>query len=173
MILTNGALLTGRLILAAAFLPPAIAHLSNISGLAVRISVKGIPYGDVIAAAVALTETVAPLAIVIGLIPRLSASTLLIASLVTTGILHPFWELEGAARQIEQTLFIGQLGTVAALLFYLVTGPGAWSWQGWRRGNGPKRKPVAKTKQSRPRVARPRPTTSRSAPADEDLADAA
>lgn len=87
MIMTNGILLTARLILAATFLPSAVAHLSNISGLAAKISAMGFPYGEVIAAAVTLTEAVAPLAVVIGLVPRLSACTLLIASLVTTGIL--------------------------------------------------------------------------------------
>jgi len=173
MIMTNGILLTARLILAATFLPSAVAHLSNISGLAAKISAMGFLYGEVIAAAVTLTEAVAPLAVVIGLVPRLSACTLLIASLVTTGILHRFWELEGAARQIEQTQFIAQLGIIAALLFYLLTGPGAWSWHGWWSGNRSMGKPVTKKKPPRSRMARSRPTTSRSAPVDQDLADAA
>ncbi|MFC4173683.1 DoxX family protein [Microvirga sp. GCM10011540] len=170
MNMTNGILLAGRLLVAASFAPPAVAHMSNISGFAARISAKSIPYGDIMAATIALTEVVGPLAIVIGLAPRLSASALVAASVIATGIMHRFWELEGAARQMEQSLFIAQLGTIAALLLYLVTGPGAWSLQGWWHGNAPKRKPPAKKRASRPRTSRPGP--SRPSPADEELADA-
>lgn len=170
---TDGALLAGRLLLSASLLPPAVAHLSNISGLAARISAEGILYAEVIATAVALTETVGPLSVVIGLAPRLSAGALLTTSLAMSLILHRFWDIEGAARQLEQTLFVAQLGTTAALLLYLVTGPGAWSWQGWRSKDGQKRKPTPKKKPSRPRTTPPRPVSPRPAATDDELADAA
>jgi uncharacterized membrane protein YphA (DoxX/SURF4 family) len=174
MTMTNGILLSGRVLLAAAFLPPAVARLSNISGFAVSLSAKGLPYGEVIAAAVTLAETVGPLALIVGVAPRLSACALIAATVITTGTLHRFWEVGGAARQAEQTLFIAQFGIIGALLLYLVTGPGAWSWQAWWRTDPKKPKPAAKSKKPpRPRAARPRPVPSRPSPPDEELADAA
>jgi uncharacterized membrane protein YphA (DoxX/SURF4 family) len=174
MTITNGILLSGRVLLAAGFLPPAVAQLSNISGFAVSLSAKGLPYGEVIAAAVTLAETAGPLALIVGVAPRLSACALIAATVITTGTLHRFWDLAGAARHAEQTLFIAQFGIIAALLLYLVTGPGAWSWQAWWRGEGKKPKPAAKNKKPpRARAARPRPVSSRPSPADEEMADAA
>jgi putative oxidoreductase len=174
MTMTNAILLSGRVLLAAAFLPPAVARLSNISGFAVSLSGRGLPYGEVIAAAVTLAEIVGPLALIVGIAPRLSACALIVATVISTGTLHRFWELAGTAHQAEQTLFLAQLGIIAALLLYLITGPGAWSWQAWWRADAKKPKPAARNKKpSRPRAARPRPVPSRPSPADEDLADAA
>jgi uncharacterized membrane protein YphA (DoxX/SURF4 family) len=158
---TDGILLAGRVLLGACFLPPAVARLSNISGFAVSLSAHGVPYGEGIAAAVTLTETVGPLALIVGFTPRLSASALIAATVITTGTLHRFWALGGVARQVEQTLFMAQFGIIAALLFYLMTGPGGWSWQAWWRGEGKKPKPAAKKKPSRPSLN------------DAELADAA
>jgi putative oxidoreductase len=174
MMMTNGILLVGRVLLATCFLPQAVARLSNISGFAVSLSGRGVPYGEVIAAAVTLAGIVGPLALIVGVAPRLSACALITAMAITTGTLHRFWDLAGAARQAEQTLFLAQFGIIAALLLYLVTGPGAWSWQAWWRADARKPKPAAKNKKPpRPRAARPRPVPSRPSPADEDLADAA
>jgi putative oxidoreductase len=175
MTMTNGILLSGRMLLATWFLPQAFARLSNISGFAVSLSAKGVPYGEVVAAAVTLAGIVGPLALIVGIAPRLSASALIAATVITTGTLHRFWELAGAAaRQAEQTLFLAQFGIIAALLLYLVTGPGAWSWQAWWRADPKKPKPAARNrKPSRPRAARPRPAPSRPSPSHEDLADAA
>jgi putative oxidoreductase len=174
MTMTNGILLVGRVLLATCFLPQAVARLSNISGFAVSLSAKGLPYGEATAAAVTLAETVAPLALIVGFAPRLSASALIAATAITTGTLHRFWDLAGAARHAEQTLFLAQFGIIAGLLLYLVTGPGAWSWQAWWRADAKKPKTAAKNrKPPRPRAARPRPVRSRPSPGNEDLADAA
>ena len=174
MTMTNGILLVGRVLLATCFLPQAVARLSNFSGFAVSLSGRGLPYGEATAAAVTLAETVAPLALIVGFAPRLSASALIAATAITTGTLHRFWDLIGAARHAEQTLFLAQLGIIAGLLLYLVTGPGAWSWQAWWRADAKKPKTAAKNrKPPRPRAALPRPVPSRPSPGNEDLADAA
>jgi putative oxidoreductase len=173
MTMTNAILLSSRVLLATCFLPQAVARLSNISGFAVSLSAQGVPYGEVIAAAVTLAETVGPLALIAGFAPRLSACAMIAATVITTGTLHRFWDLAGAARQAEQTLFLAQFGIIAALLLYLVTGPGAWSWQAWWRADAKKPNPSAKKKPQRPRAARPRPVPSRPSPADEKWADAA
>ncbi|WP_262299599.1 DoxX family protein [Microvirga sesbaniae] len=171
----NGVLLLNRLLLAGCFLPVAIGRLSNISGLAAALTLKGMPYGDVVATLIVLAEVFGPLALIVGVAPRLSASVLIAALVVTTGTQHRFWDYAGLNRQAEQAVFLSHLGVLAALLFYALVGPGAWSWQGWWRGLNGKAKPAKGKKKhpSRPRAPKPRPAPARPAAEDEELADAA
>ena len=151
----NGILLLNRLLLAGCFLPAAIGRITNISGFAATLTMKGVPYGDVVATLIVLAEVFGPLALIFGLAPRLSASVLIGALVLTTGTLHRFWDYGGLNRQAEQALFLSHLGVLAGLIFYALTGPGAWSWQAWWRGLNGKAKPAkGKRKQpSRPRAA--------------------
>jgi putative oxidoreductase len=169
---TNGILLTGRLLLAACLLPPAIMRMQNISGFSRSLGLSGLPYPDVLAAILIVGETFGPVALILGLAPRLTASILLVVAAVTTATIHPFWKFVGLARQTEQALFMAQAGMLAALLFYMITGPGAWSLQAWWTGGGGKAK-SAKKKPSRPRAPRPRPAPARPDPADDEMAEAA
>lgn len=164
---TNGILLLSRVLLAICFLPPATARLSNISGFAASLTMKGVPYGDIVATAIVVVEIVAPLALILGLAPRISASVLIAALAITTGALHRFWEYGGLTRQGEQAVFLANLGVLSGLLFYLLVGPGAWSWQGWWDGAGAK-KPAKKKRQTRPRAAKPKPAPVRPMEDDED-----
>ncbi len=171
----NGILLLSRLLLAGCFLPGAIGRLSNISGLAAALTLKGMPYGDVVATMVVLAEVFGPLALIFGFAPRLSASVLIGALVVTTGTLHRFWDYGGLNRQAEQAVFLSHLGVLAGLLLYGLTGPGAWSWQGWWRGLNGKAKPAKgrKKQPSRPRTPKPRPAPARPVADEDELADAA
>ena len=143
--MNNWTLMLARLIMAACLLPTGIAHLSNVSGLALSFRMQGLPYPNAVATACVVAETFGPLALVLGLAPRFTASVMVGTLLIVTGTLHRFWELIGVARQSEQALFVGNLATVAGLMFYLVSGPGDWSWQAiWKRlstpGQAPKRR---------------------------------
>jgi uncharacterized membrane protein YphA (DoxX/SURF4 family) len=171
----NGVLLLNRLLLAGCFLPSAIGRAANISGFAATLTMKGMPYGDVVATVVVVAEVFGPLALILGLAPRLSASVLIAALVVTTGTLHRFWDYGGLTRQAEQAVFLSHLGVLAGLLFYTLTGPGAWSWQALWKGVGSSSKPAkAKKRQpSRPRNPKPRPAPVRQAMDDDELADAA
>jgi putative oxidoreductase len=172
----NGVLLLNRLLLAGCFLPAAIGRAANISGFAATLNMKGMPYGDVVATVVVMAEVFGPLALALGLAPRLSASVLIAALVVTTGTLHRFWDYGGLTRQAEQAVFLSHLGVLAGLLFYTLTGPGAWSWQALWKGIGSPSKPAAKAKKrqpSRPRTPKPRPAPVRQAIDDDELADAA
>jgi putative oxidoreductase len=172
----NGVLLLNRLLLAGCFLPAALGRATNISGFAATLTMKGMPYGDVVATVVVVAEVFGPLALALGLAPRLSASVLMAALVVTTGTLHRFWDYGGLTRQAEQAVFLSHLGVFAALLFYTLTGPGAWSWQALWKGTGSPSKPAAKAKKrqpSRPRNPKPRPAPVRQAVDDDELADAA
>jgi putative oxidoreductase len=155
----NGVLLLARLMMASCFIPAAVTRVSNISGFSYQLWVKGMPYPSAVAAAVAVIEVFGPLALVLGFAPRLTASVLVGATVITTGTLHRFWEVVGPSRDVEQALFVGHLGLVAGLLFYAVSGPGAWSWQTWWKGPRETVKPAKKP--ARSRSSKPRPVADR------------
>ena len=155
----NGMLLLARLMMASCFIPAAVTRVSNISGFSYQLWVKGMPYPSAVAAAVAVIEVFGPLALVLGFAPRLTASVLVGATVITTGTLHRFWEVVGPSRDAEQALFVVHLGLIAGLLFYAASGPGAWSWQTWWKGSGEKTTPAKKP--TRSRSSKPRPVADR------------
>lgn len=59
----NGVLLLNRLLLAACFLPAAFGRAMNVSGFAATLTMKGMPYGDVVATIVVTAEIFGPLAL--------------------------------------------------------------------------------------------------------------
>ena len=157
--LGNGALLLGRVMLAGCFVPSGLAKLSNISGFAVSLAAVGVPFPGAVATGCVLANIFGPLALIIGIAPRLTAGALIAVTAVTTALLHRFWEYGGGIRQIEQATFLAHLGITAGLLFYIVSGPGAWSWQGWWSGQTRERQSApaqsGSVKKGTPRVPRP------------------
>jgi putative oxidoreductase len=165
--MTDTMLLMVRLLMASCFLPTGIMRLSNISGFAVSLSQKGFPFTDLLSAFCVLAEVFGPLALLLGVAPRLTASVLIGVTLIVTGSLHGYWNFTGAMRQAEQAAFFANFGVLAGLLLYLVTGPGAIGWRSLWMGAAPRKAPPKK-KSSRPRAPRPKPD-----PFQEELADAA
>src|SRR3954463_13750465 len=94
----TGALLLGRLALAACVAPSGIAHAMNISGFAALLAKQGLPFAQGLATAGVLIEVFGPLAFVLGLAPRLSAALLVLVEVCSALALHRFWSMGGAAR---------------------------------------------------------------------------
>ncbi|KAA2238118.1 DoxX family protein [Salinarimonas soli] len=142
---TNGILLAGRLILAGCLLPTAIARVLNPSGFAVTLATEGLPFATEVAAGAVVIGAVGPLALAVGVLPRATALVMAGHTLLTTLLLHRFWEFGGVFRQAEHAAFLADLTIVGAMLFYMQAGPGDWSWSGLRRrlfseGGGAERK---------------------------------
>jgi hypothetical protein len=70
-------------------------------------------------------------------------------------MLHAFWQFTGPAFVTERTLMLADLGLAAGYLLYAMTGPGAWSWEGWRSGGPVSRAKSGKAKASGGRRAGP------------------
>lgn len=146
----NATLLAARLLMAAALLPTGIARALNVSGFAVTLTGAGLPYPNALATAAVVVQVFGPLALILGVLPRLTG--LAMAGFVATlvALLHPFWLYTGASAVTERTLLLADLGLAGAFLVYAVAGPGGWSWQGWRSGRAlpvraadrPRSKPV-------------------------------
>jgi uncharacterized membrane protein YphA (DoxX/SURF4 family) len=157
--------------LAVCFLPSVISRASNLSGFAALLASKGLPYTDLLAAVVMIVEMFGPVALILGLAPRMASVSLIAVTVLTTGVIHRFWEMSGTIRIAEQAIFVANIGAIAGLLLYFVTGPGEWSWQSWWRGERAKSQ-KARRKSSKPRTPRAKPAPVRS-PADDELAEAA
>jgi len=130
----DGALLIGRLFVAALFLPSGLNKLMSFSAIAASLGTKGVPYPAVVAGIMVAAEVVGPLMLIIGLWPRWAALILIgftAASIWTTHrnlglsvVLHP--------RQYAEVY--ESLAIIGGLLFYFVSGPGGWSRTRMRTG---------------------------------------
>lgn len=127
-------LFASRLLLAAALLPTGIARALNVSGFALTLAGAGMPMPNAVATAAVIVQVFGPLAVLLGVLPRISGLALAAFAAVTAVLLHPFWQFSGATFLTERALFLADLGLAGGFLIYALTGPGAWSWQGWRQG---------------------------------------
>ncbi|WP_345822153.1 DoxX family protein [Methylobacterium fujisawaense] len=131
----DGTLLAARLLLAAALLPTGIARALNVSGFALTLAGAGMPFPNGVATAAVVVQVFGPLALILGVLPRLTGLALAVFAAVTAFVLHPFWHYVGPAAIAERTLMLADLGLAGGFLMYAQSGPGALSWQGWRAGN--------------------------------------
>ncbi len=107
--MTNGVLQEVRLILAGCLVPTALARVMNPSGFAVTLATEGVPFATEMAAGAVVIGAVGPLALAVGVLPRATALLLVVHTLVTTLLLHRFWEFGGVFRQAEQSAFIAAI----------------------------------------------------------------
>ena len=123
----DGALLLGRLFVAALFVPSGFSKLMTFSSFAASLAAKGLPYPSVIAGLLAAAELLGPLAMIIGLWAR--ATALLLIGLTAWTI----WTTQGPLgiglilHPRHNPEFLQSLALVGGLLFYFASGPGGWS----------------------------------------------
>ena len=129
------ALLAGRLLIAALFLPSGFSKLMSFSKFAASLASKGLPYPEVWAVLAVAVEILGPLALMVGIVPRWTALTLLAFTVIVTWTTHRYWIFGGAARQQQHAQFYKNLAIMGGLLLYFACGPGAWSLT---RGSGRK-----------------------------------
>jgi putative oxidoreductase len=78
-------------------------------------------------------EVVGPVALIIGLWPLWTALALMALTLVTTWTTYRFGMFGAVFRQPQPVHLVKNLAVIAGLMFYAVSGPGAWSRTGLRR----------------------------------------
>ncbi len=124
------ALLTGRLFVAALFLPPGFHKLMTLSAYAASLKAKGLPFSTLLAVVMVAAEVLGSLALIIGLWPRWTALALIAFTTVTIWTAQRT-SLAGAVfRPRQHGEFYRTLAIIGGLLFYFASGPGAWSWKG-------------------------------------------
>ena len=132
------ALLLGRLLMASLFLiagiPKALQGYGG--GFAQYLGSQGVPYPEIVGAIAVAIEVLVPVALVLGLWPRISALLLIAFVIVATGLAHRCWEFPEAQQQAQMNNFLKNVALIGGLLFYYVSGPGAWSLAGRSAGAG-------------------------------------
>ncbi|PVE24338.1 DoxX family protein [Microvirga sp. KLBC 81] len=121
------ALLAARLAVAALFLPAGIGKLFGLSGFTAMLASKGLPYPDLLAVLGVAAEVLGPIALILGVAPRLTALLLIAFTLVATLISHSFWTFPAEAQAAQQTQFFKNVAIIGGLLFYFVSGAGVFS----------------------------------------------
>ena len=124
------ALLVGRVLIAALFLPSGFIKLMSFSKFAASLAAKGLPYPEVWAVLAVAVELLGPLALIVGIVPRWTALALLAFTVMATWTTHRYWTFGGAARHQQHVQFYKNLAIMGGLLFYFACGPGAWSLRG-------------------------------------------
>src|SRR5262245_61778495 len=136
-------LLLGRVFLAALFLPSGISKALGFGTFAASLSAKGLPYPEAWALAAIAIEVLGPIALILGVVPRWTALALIAFVIMATATTHRYWEFaDAAARRAQEISFYKNAGILAGLLFYFVSGAGAWSVAGRRLGRSSQPQPA-------------------------------
>jgi putative oxidoreductase len=123
----NAALLVGRLLIAALFLPSGFNKLMSFSAFAASLAAKGLPYPTLIAGVLVAAEFLGPLSLIIGLWPRWTALALIGFTAATLWLTYGK-SLVGLVFRPRQNVDLFQnLAVIGGLLIYFACGPGVWS----------------------------------------------
>ena len=121
------ALLLGCLFVASLFLPSGFNKLMAFSAFTSSLAAKGIPYPAVIAGVMVAAEFLGPLALLIGLWPRWTASALIGFTGVSLWMTYGQSGLNMLLRPQQSVELFERLAIIGGLLFYLSSGQGGWS----------------------------------------------
>ena len=123
----DGALLLGRLFVAALFLPSGFNKLMTFSAFSASLASKGMPYPTVVTGLLVAAEFLGPLALIIGLWPRWTALVLIGFTAATLWMAHGQSVTGLVFRPRQNVDFFQSLAIIGGLLFYFASGPGGWS----------------------------------------------
>jgi putative oxidoreductase len=130
----DGALLLGRLFVAALLLPSGLNKLVTFSSFAASLGAKGVPFPTFAAAIIVAAEVLGPLTLIIGLWPRCTAVVLIGFSAVTLWLTHRHAGVGVVFRPRQIGEILESLAVIGGLLFYFASGPGSWSRASLRGG---------------------------------------
>jgi putative oxidoreductase len=125
-------LLVGRLLVAALFLTAGIPKVLQGygGGFAQYLDKLGVPSPEIVGVVAVAVEVLVPIALILGLWPRISALVLIAFVVVATALAHRFWEVPPADYQVQLNSFLKNIAIIGGLLFYYVSGPGAFALAG-------------------------------------------
>lgn len=131
----DAVLFLARLLMAALFLPSGVGKAMNFAPFAATLANTGLPYTDILAAVAVAIEILGPIALILGFLPGVTAWILIAFVVAASATSHRYWEIaEAAARRGQEINFFKNIGITAGLLFYSVSGAGAWSLAGLMDG---------------------------------------
>jgi putative oxidoreductase len=131
-------LLIGRLLIASLFLTAGIPKVLQGygGGFTKYLGMLGVPYPEMVGVVAVAIEVLVPIALILGLWPRISSLLLIAFVIAATVLAHRFWEFPEAQQMNQMNHLLKNIAIIGGLLFYYVSGPGAWSLAGRSAGVG-------------------------------------
>jgi putative oxidoreductase len=138
----NLALLLCRLLIASLYLPTGLGKVANLAPFVAMLRDNGLPYPEVFAVVGVTAEVLAPIALILGLAPRITAIVMIGFTLVATAISHRYWTFtDPVLRQAQYLNFYKNMAIIGGLCAYWAAGAGDWTLRGLtRRDASPARK---------------------------------
>jgi putative oxidoreductase len=122
------ALLVGRLLIAALFLSAGIPKaMGGYIGFGKYLGNLGMPSPEIASMVGTAIEVLVPIAIILGVFHRTSAFLLIVFVIVATAFAHRYWEFPVEQMSNQRNHFFKNLAIIGGLLFYYVSGPGAFA----------------------------------------------
>jgi putative oxidoreductase len=122
------------MLVAALLLPTGIDKLLHFSRVVASFAARGLPYPKVWAGLDVAIEVLGPMALIVGLWPRWTALVLIALTVISMWTTYRFGMFGAPFRKPQPVQAMKSFAVIAGLLFYAVSGPGAWSRTGLRRG---------------------------------------
>jgi len=132
--LQNPLSLIGRILLALLFVPAGFGKIAGFAGTTGYIASKGVPMPELAAAAAIGVELGLGVLLLIGWQTRWAALGIAFFTVVITFIFHNFWAVPAELVMQQQQSFFKNIAVVGGLLTIAAWGPGAWSFDGNKRG---------------------------------------
>jgi len=124
--LHNTGALTGRILLAALFIPAGISKIVGFEDTVGYIASVGLPLATLAAITAIVVELIAGLALLVGYRIKLAAVILAVFTLVATVLFHNFWAMPADQAYMQQLMFMKNIAVVGGLLMVAALGGGTW-----------------------------------------------
>jgi putative oxidoreductase len=119
--------LLGRILLGLIFLLSGLGKIGSFAGTAGWMTSKGLPMAEVLLAITMVIEIGASLMIIGGFKARLGGAVLFLWMIPVTFLFHNFWAMPADQQQIQQIMFMKNLGLMGGMLYIMAFGSGPMS----------------------------------------------
>ena len=106
----------GRLLLGGLFVFGGVHHLFHISALTQAVAARGVPAPKFVLLAGTALQTIAGLALILGVYPFWAALSLVLFTLAASVLLVNFWDMQDAAREGAVRTWQSNLAIIGGLL---------------------------------------------------------
>lgn len=119
--------LVGRIFIALIFLISGIGKISGFAGTAGWMTSKGLPMAEVLLVLTIVVEIGGAAMIILGWKARLGAAALFLWMIPVTFVFHNFWAVPADQMQLQQIMFLKNVGLMGAMLYIMAFGSGKFS----------------------------------------------
>ncbi|HLA75855.1 MAG TPA: DoxX family protein [Gammaproteobacteria bacterium] len=117
----------GRLLLALIFILSGLNKIGDWDGSLQHMTMKGIPYADILLGLSILIELGGGLLLALGLYARWAALAILLFLIPVTFIFHNFWAYAGMEQAMQKIQFLKNLAIMGGMLYVISYGSGNYS----------------------------------------------